>query len=123
MQDFRNLQVWEKGHRLALTVYEITAGFPRSEVYGLTSQIRRASVSVPANIAEGCGRWGIGETTHFYQIAMGSASEVEYYLLLSRDLGLLGNSTYERAHDDVTEVKRMLAALIRELRARRRPDT
>ncbi len=85
-KDFRNLKVWEKSHRLTLQMYKITRSFPKEELYGLTSQIRRASVSVPTNIAEGCGRGSDADFKRFLQIAFGSASEVEYLLLLSTDL-------------------------------------
>ena len=81
MKDFRNLKVWEKSHQLALAVYKATSTFPRHELYGLTS--------IPANIAQGCGRSGDAELARFLQIAMGSASELEYHLLLARDLGFL----------------------------------
>ena len=108
MQDFRKLKVWEKAHQLALEAYRATASFPKEEAYGLTSQIRRCSASIPANIAEGCGRSGNNEMGRFLQVAMGSASELEYHFLLARDLGLLDSSDYERTGQDVTEVKRML---------------
>jgi four helix bundle protein len=87
MKDFRDLRVWESAHRLTLDIYRTTAQFPRDELYGLTSQMRRCSVSVAANIAEGCGKKGDGEFQHFVGIASGSASELEYELLLSKDLG------------------------------------
>jgi four helix bundle protein len=80
MRDFKEYKVWEKSHYLALEVYRVTATFPKEELYGLTSQIRRASTSIPANIAEGCGRSGNTELARFLQIAMGSASELEYHL-------------------------------------------
>jgi four helix bundle protein len=115
MKDFRDLKVWEKAHALALACYEATAAFPKQEMFGLISQIRRSGVSVPANIAEGCGRRGNGEFHRFLQIAMGSASELEYHLLLSRDLKILGTSDYDRLELQVTEVKRMLAALCRKV--------
>ena len=89
MKDFRDLKVWEKAHALTLSCYQVTKPFPREEIFGLVSQIRRASASIPANIAEGCGRRGNAELHRFLQIAMGSASELEYHLLLSRDLGHL----------------------------------
>jgi len=117
MKNFRELQVWKKSHELTLKVYKATAAFPREELYGLTSQIRRSSGSVAANIAEGCGRRGDAELARFLQIAMGSASELEYHLLLSRDLGLLGNSAYEELTKGITEVKRMLSSFIRKLSA------
>jgi four helix bundle protein len=90
MKDFRELKVWEKSHRLALKVYNATTKFPKEELYGLTSQMRRSSVSVPTNIAEGCGRNRDSELNRFFEIAMGSASELEYLFLLARDLGFLG---------------------------------
>jgi four helix bundle protein len=86
MKDFRQLKVWEKSHQLALSVYKATKKFPKEELYGLTSQIRRASMSIPTNIAEGCGRNTDKEFARFLQIAMGSASETEYQLILARDL-------------------------------------
>jgi len=94
MKPFRDLQVWEKSHTLTLHCYDITAHFPKPELYGLTSQIRRASASIPTNIAEGCGRTGNGEMHRFLQIAAGSASEVEYLLLLAKDLRLMSYQEY-----------------------------
>ena len=82
MRDFRSLKVWEKSHRLTLAVYQATMNFPREERYSLTQQIRRASVSIASNIAEGCGRKGAADFARFLQIAMGSASELEYQFLL-----------------------------------------
>ena len=108
--------VWEKSHRLTLEVYKETGGFPKNELYGLTSQIRRASASIPANIAEGCGRFGDGEFGRFLQIASGSASEVDYHLLLARDLEYCSGSVYERLRTQVAEIKRMLASLIRKIK-------
>ena len=112
MKDFRNLQVWEKSHALALQVYQVTDRFPRREMFGITSQLRRASASVPANIAEACGRLGKGDFSRFLSNAMGSASEVEYFLVLCRDLKLLTPDTYVVCNRNVVEVKKMLAALI-----------
>ena len=115
MRDFRQLKVWEKGHRLTLAVYEATARFPREELYGLTSQMRRSCASVPTNIAEGCGR--DAELARFLRIAPGSASEVEYHLLLARDLNLLDPFNHECLSKEVTEVKRMLTSFIQKLTA------
>ena len=117
MQDFKKLTVWEKGHRLTLAVYKATARFPKHELYGLTSQIRRASASIPANIAEGCGRSGRAELGRFLQVAMGSASELEYHLLLAHDLALLDGPEYRLLESQVVEVKRMLSAFIGKPRA------
>jgi len=119
MQDFRDLKVWGKAHHLTLGVYKASATFPKDELYGLTNQIRRSSVSVPSNIAEGCGRSGDPEFARFVQIAMGSASELEYQLLLSHDLGFMNGTKYKTLANQVIEVKRMLAVLLQKLRAGR----
>ena len=112
MRDFRELNVWEKSHRLTLDVYGATAEFPREELYGLTSQIRRASASIPANIAEGCGRSGVPELVRFLNISMGSASELEYHLLLACYLGFFKPDVYGQLANQASEVKRMLGAYI-----------
>jgi four helix bundle protein len=101
MKDFRDLKVWDKSHQLTLACYEATGGFPKQEIFGLVSQIRRCSSSVAANIAEGCGRRGNGEFHRFLQIAMGSASELEYHLLLSKDLKFLAPTDHQRLHAQV----------------------
>ncbi len=116
MRDFRELRVWEKGHRLALDIYEATGGFPREETYGLRAQLRRCCASIPANIAEGCGRSGEAELGRFMLVAMGSASELEYHLLLARDLKLLNARDYEHLSQRTTEIKRMLSTFITKLR-------
>jgi four helix bundle protein len=117
MRDFRDFKVWGKAHSLTLEIYKCTATFPRAEIYGLTSQIRRASSSVPANIAEGCGRGGNAELARFLQIGMGSASELEYHLLLAHDLTYLPPVIYDPLHDRVVEVKRMLTSLLQKVRS------
>ena len=119
MKDFRDLKVWEKAHALVLACYEVTKSFPRDEIFGLVSQIRRAGSSIPANIAEGCGRRGNGELHRFLQMAMGSASELEYHLLLSKDLGYLKPADHQKMQPMVEEVKRMLASLIRKVDSER----
>jgi four helix bundle protein len=101
---------------MTLDVYGTSRGFPREEMFGLTSQMRRASASIGANIAEGCCRKGDGEFSRFLQIAMGSASELEYHLLLAKDLNLLTIQSYQTLSFEVVEVKRMLASLIRKVR-------
>ncbi|SRR5258708_7220687 len=115
MKSFRDLKVWEKAHVLVLECYRLTRTFPKEELFGLVSQIRRAAVSVPANIAEGCARGSNADFQRFLQMAMGSASELEYHLVLSRDLNLLKNQDFEKAREQVEEVKRMLSALIRKI--------
>jgi four helix bundle protein len=119
---FRDLKVWEKAHGLTLAVYEVTRSFPPAERYALTSQVRRSAVSIGANISDGCGRGGPTDFARFLQIALGSASELEYELLLAADLGFVDRSTHERLQVSVTEVKRMLSRFIRTLK-RRRPTS
>ena len=117
MQGFRNLRVWEKSHRLTLDVYASTKAFPRDEMFGLTRQMRRASASIGMNVAEGCCRKGDTEMARFLQIAMGSASELEYQFLLAHDLEYLHNSAYERLTVQVVEVKKMLSSLMQKVKA------
>ena len=117
MQSFRSLRVWEKSHRLTLDVYTSSKAFPREEMYGLTSQMRRASASMGMNIAEGCCRKGSAEMARFLQMAMGSASELEYQLLLAHDLDYLRNPEYERLAEQAVEVKRMLSSLMQKVKA------
>jgi four helix bundle protein len=116
MRDFRQLLVWEKAHYFTLEIYKVTSRFPKEELYGLTSQLRRASASIAANIAEGFGRGGNVELARFLQIAMGSAFEVEYHILLARDLGLI-TKEHESLEVHIIEIKRMLAALLVKIRA------
>lgn len=116
MQDFRKLQTWQKAHLLAITVYKISSTFPGHELYGLTSQVRRSSVSIPTNIAEGCGRDGNTELGRFLQIAQGSASELEYQLLLANDLEYIKQEDYENLSKQVNEVRRMLGSFTRKLK-------
>jgi len=115
MQPFRKLVVWQNAHGLALNLYKITKTFPTDERYGLTSQIRRSAVSICANIAEGCGRQTRRDFARFAYIALGSASELEYHLLMASDLGLLDKQCYLSLERSVTQVKRMLTGLIRRL--------
>jgi four helix bundle protein len=119
MRDFRQLIVWEKAHRLTLEIYETTSRFPKEELYGLTSRLRRSSASIPANIAEGFGRGGNTELARFLQIGMGSAYEVEYHALLAKDLGFIGSDAYDLLEARIVEVKRILAALLLKVRAER----
>lgn len=123
MKDFRDLKVWEKAHELTLACYALTTAFPEQEMFGLVSQIRRSASSIPANIAEGCGRRGNAELHRFLQMGMGSASGLEYHLLLSRDLNFLKVDDYEDLQRRVTEVKRMLASLIQKVDAERKRFT
>jgi four helix bundle protein len=119
MKDFKDLMVWQKSHQLTLAVYRATMGYPKHELFGLTSQTRRCSVSIPANIAEGCGRGSDADFARFLQIAMGSSSELEYHLFLAKDLGFLNEAVYAGLNLEVTAVKRMLTALLKKLKADR----
>lgn len=116
MQDFRNLKAWQKGHALTLEVYRLTRGFPADERYELTGQVRRAASSIGANIAEGCGRGTDADFRRSLQYALGSANEVQYFLLLSRDLSFLRPADFLKLDALVVEVKKMLTALILKLR-------
>jgi len=112
MQDYTKLNVWQKAHALTLSIYNITTVFPKSEAFGITSQMRRAAFSIPANVAEGCGRGTNRELRQFLYIAVGSASELDCYLLLARDLGILPPKQFPVLKARITEVRRMLAGLI-----------
>jgi four helix bundle protein len=114
--DFRKLEVWERAHRLTLDIYEATRPFPKDELFGLTNQLRRAASSIPANIAEGCGRNGDAELARFLTIAMGSANELDDHLLLARDLGHLPQSRHEYLSYETQGVSKMLASFINRLR-------
>ena len=118
VRKFADIKAWEKAHRLTLSIYGVTKGFPAEERYGLKSQMRRAAASVPANIAEGCGRDSEAELARFCTIALGSANELEYHLLLARDLGLMGPDRHDVLTRDVNEVKRMLYAFNQTLKRR-----
>jgi four helix bundle protein len=111
--DFKRLKVWQKSHQLALAIYKSTASFPAQERYGLTGQLRRASTSIPANIAEGCGRGTDKELGRYVRISLGSSTELEYHLLLARDLGHLSRFDYDLLSSATLEVQSMLAGLIR----------
>lgn len=115
MKDFRDLEVWGKAHRLTLLTYEVTRIFPAEERYGLISQMRRSSASIPTNIAEGCGRSGHGDFHRFLLTAMGSASELEYQILLARDLGYAEIDRCDLMNERIIEVKKMLASLIQKV--------
>lgn len=120
MKNFRDLKVWEKAHQVALVCYRLTATFPKHEIFGLVSQIRRSGSSIAANIAEGCGRGGNAEFQRFLHFAMGSASELEYHLLLSRDLHFLSVTDHKNTEAVVVEVKKMLAGLIKKVESERK---
>jgi four helix bundle protein len=116
MRNHEALEVWRKAHAIALRMYRLTEPFPRSEMFGLTSQIRRAAGSIGANLAEGCGRWSDAEMARFVQIAMGSASELQNHLRLARDLGFIAPADYTLCLKDLTSVRQMLTAFLQSLR-------
>ena len=116
MKDFHKLKVWEKAHDLTLKVYHNTQDFLKEEIYGLTSQMRRSSASIPTNIAEGCGRSNKAETIQFFNIATGSSSELEYQFILAHDLHYLDDKSYLNLSEGFIEVRRMLFALIQRFR-------
>ncbi|MBI2758981.1 MAG: four helix bundle protein [Chloroflexi bacterium] len=118
MKDFRQLKVWEKSHALTLAIYKATEQFPKQELYALTNQIQRAAVSVPANIAEGCGKNTDAELARYFQIAMGSSSELEYLLLLAHDLSYFPEENYTALNANLIEVRKMLNAFLQTLRAK-----
>ena len=116
MKDFRELQVWQKAHALTLKVYRAAKTFPHEERYELARQVRRSTASIAANLAEGCGRSTDGDLARFADISLGSASETEYHLILSRDLGYLAERPFNELISEVTEGKRMLTAYVQYLR-------
>jgi four helix bundle protein len=118
MRDFREIKVWEKAHAFTLRLYEVTRSFPKEEMYGLTSQIRRAAASIGANIAEGCVKNTDPDFARYLQNALGSASELEYHLLLAKDLGFFASSQYVELDESAKELKKMLTSFITKLRSR-----
>lgn len=114
-RDFRKIKVWERAHFLTLQVYRATVRFPDTEKFGLVSQMRRAAASIPTNIAEGCGRETQNELGRFLQIAAGSASEIEYQLLLAHDLKYLSSEIYQALSAEIVEIRRMILAYIKKL--------
>jgi four helix bundle protein len=119
MRNYRDLKVWERAHTLTLAVYKGTQCFPSEERFGLTSQIRRSCSSIPASLAEGCGRRSDGEMARYVQIAMGSGAELSYHLLPSRDLGLLGGGEYTKLETELSGIMRMLSGLSQKVRSAR----
>lgn len=112
MRNYQDLQVWKKAHDLTLELYRVSQRFPREEIYGITGQLRRAAVSIGANLAEGCGRRTSTELARFVRIALGSASELDYHLLLSRDLGFMSSDDLTSSTAKLTEVRKMLTSFL-----------
>lgn len=115
MRDFKGLEVWRRSHILTLKIYELTRRFPKEELFGLTSQLRRATSSIPTNIAEGAGRGSDKDFARFIQIAIGSNSEVEYQLILTKDLGYIQQVDYDLLCNEVVEIRKMLISFIKKL--------
>ncbi|MGN6619047.1 MAG: four helix bundle protein [Ilyomonas sp.] len=117
MQNYKELKVWEKAHSFTLKVYDCTKAFPKEELYSLTNQLRRSASSIPANIAEGCGKNSNQELAHYLNIALGSSNECEYFLILSKDLTYLSEETFNLLYKLINEVKGMLISLLQKVRA------
>jgi len=121
MQNFKELKVWEKAHQITLSIYKVSAKFPKEEIYSLTNQLRRASASIPANIAEGCGKNTQADLANFLNISLGSANETEYFLILSKDLDYLTEEEFSILSNSINEVKAMLISLIGRVRSKYTP--
>jgi four helix bundle protein len=115
MQDYRELKVWEKAHQTTLDLYKVTQRFPRSELYGLTSQIRRSSSSIPSNIAEGSVQESDLQYRRYLQVALGSAAELDYQILLAHELEYMDAATYTKLQNEIDQIKKMLTSFIRKL--------
>jgi four helix bundle protein len=116
MQNYKDLKVWEKAHQFTLGVYRVSKSFPKEEIYGLTSQLRRAASSIAANIAEGCGKNTKNDFANFLNISLGSSNEAEYFVLLAKDLNYISLDEYDILIKLINEVKAMLIALIGKVR-------
>lgn len=116
MQDFRNLRVWQKAHALTLLIYRLTFDFPREELFGLRNSLRRTSVEIAANIAEGGGKPTDADLSRSLFIALGLTGKPEYYALLAFDLEMLTETDHQLINSDIVEVKKMLSGFSRRLR-------
>jgi four helix bundle protein len=117
MQDFRKLVVWQKAHELTMQLYIETKKFPKDELYGITAQLRRAATSIAANIVEGAGRKTKTEFARFLTIALGSANEVEYFLMLSEDLDYMSSEVHNTLYEKLVEIRKMLLSLSKRISA------
>lgn len=123
VRNYRELEVWDRSHKLTLELYKLSRGFPREEIYGLTSQLRCAAVSIGANLAEGCGRRTSGELARFVRMAMGSASELDYHLLLCRDFEFMSKDQYDRSSRELVRIRKMLTGLLTSIEAQLQGQT
>ena len=117
MRDFLQLEIWQRSHQLTLRVYTLTQSFPKEEMYGLISQMRRSSSSIPTNIAEGCGRNSTAELNKFFVIAAGSSSELQYQFILSKDLKYLNETLFKELLDEVIQIRKMIYRYCSKLKA------
>ncbi|MCG2790829.1 MAG: four helix bundle protein [Actinomycetia bacterium] len=122
MSDYKKLKVWEDAHKFTVDIYNITQKFPNNEQYGLTSQIRRSSSSIPTNIVEGSGQLDNGNLIRFLGIAKGSAFETEYQLLLAKDLKYINEKDYDELNEKIQKIISMLTNLIKSLRSKRKTN-
>lgn len=118
MQDYKSLDVYQKAKSFAVEIYKVTNSFPKEEIYGITSQLRRASSSIGANIAEGTGRFTKNDFANFLHISLGSAKECEYFLDLSYELRYLNEETYKRLTEELITISKMLTKFIQSIRKR-----
>ena len=116
MQNYKDLIVWKKAHELVLYIYRVTAAYPKVEQFGITGQLRRAVVSIPSNIAEGCGKYTDADLANYFQTALGSSNEVEYLAYLSHELRYLDDPTFKQVDIHVNEIKAILITLILKIR-------
>ena len=108
MRDFQQLEIWQRSHHFTLRVFTVIQSFPKEELYGLTSQMRRSSASIPTNIAEGCGRNSSAELKRFLTIAAGSSSEIQYQLILAKDLHYINDSVFKELHKEIIQIRKMI---------------
>lgn len=115
MRDFSKLTIWQRGHQLTLSVYDLTKAFPKEEIFCLTSQMKKSASSIPTNIAEGCGRSTNPQFKHFLDIAAGSATEIQYQLILSKYLGYITESIFNTLSNEAIEIRKMIYAFMEKL--------
>jgi four helix bundle protein len=117
MRDFLKLEIWQRSHQLTLKVYKVTTTFPKEEMYGLISQMRRSASSIPTNIAEGCGRNSEAQLSHFLQIAIGSCFELSYQVILAKDLSYISGDMFGELNNEINEVRKMTYVYAQKLKA------
>lgn len=118
MKNFKELLIWQRSHQLVLNIYSITKSFPKDELFGLTSQMRRSSASIPTNIAEGCGRNSDAEMNRFLIVAQGSAAELEYQIILSKDLSYISTEIFDTLSLELTEIRKMINTFSQKIKLR-----